>query len=63
MMLYSSNRNILKLGRQSTMLVQVDSAGSNEDIDSDQSNENPNFKKIVDHYNKAEIGASTPDVL
>ena len=58
-MLYSSNRNTLKKGRAATILEQVDSAGSDEDKNSDISDNvsNINFKNIVDHYNKGEIGA------
>ena len=52
MMLYSSNRNTLKKGRASTVLEQVDSAGSNEDKDSEIMGDNDNFKHIVDHYIK-----------
>ena len=60
MMLYSSNRNILKKGRAATVLEQIDSVGSNEDKDSDLSGSQlsqwNNFNAIVDHYRKNEIG-------
>ena len=64
MMLYSSNRNTLKKGRAATVLEQVDSVGSDEDKDSDISDNlsNLNFKSIVDHYNKGEIGAEVQEV-
>ena len=58
MMLYSANRNVLKKGRVSTVLELVDSAGSEEDKNSDdfaESTSNNNFKSIVDNYNKSEI--------
>lgn len=56
MMLYSSNRNILKKGQHCTILECVDSAGSDEDKSSDISEAPQNFKDIIDHYNRGEIG-------
>ena len=69
MMLYSSNRNVLKKGRVSTVLELVDSAGSDEDKNSDFADEtsNNNFQNIVDSYNKSEIAtleeSTTPDIV
>ena len=64
MMLYSSNRNIMKKGKEATILEQVDSAGSDEDKDSDLSDiPSHNFTKIVDHYNRGEIGGVEEDMV
>lgn len=53
MMLESSNRQNLKLGRESTLLEQVESAGSEENQFSDTSIDTPMcFLDIVDNYRK-----------